>query len=61
MEVSWKFLRWTLAGRCASIFGWKLEMDHGWGIVRGDWLESFEWNPAGKSGLSFGRKFWMAP
>ena len=30
------FFRWTLAGQCGRIFGWKLEMDPGLGIGRGE-------------------------
>ena len=42
------------------MFGWKLEIDPCLGIGRGDWLENFAWNPAGKYGHSFGQKVWTA-
>ena len=61
MEVPWEFFRWTLAGRCGQMFGWRLEMDPGLGIGRGNWFDFFEWTPAGKSGRSFGQKFWTPP
>ena len=55
------FLRWTLAGRCGQMFGWKLEIDPGLGIKRVDWLEIFEWTLTEKSGQSFCQKFWTPP
>ena len=59
--VPLNFFRWTQAGQCGWIFGWKFEMDPGLGIDGVDWLEIFEWTPAGKSGQTFGKKFWMGP